>query len=61
MTHEEFIRAVLARGGDPHTAWAAHCLGKPEEQVQPHERQVAKQDNYRLLYATTSPLIRKPL
>ena len=50
MTHEEFIRAVLARKGDPHTAWAAHCLNKPESEVTREERAAAKTNNYYLLY-----------
>lgn len=50
MTHEEFIRAVLARKGDPHTAWAAYVAGKPESEVTREERQAAKTANYYLLY-----------
>ena len=50
LPQEEFIRQVLERGGDPHTAWAARCHGKEEKDVTPAERQAAKKANFWLLY-----------
>lgn len=51
MTHTELIRKTLEAGGDPHTAWAAHCFGKVEKDVTPSERQQAKAENFCLLYS----------
>lgn len=51
LDHPGFIRKCLEEGRDPHTAWAAHSLGKRAEDVTREERTQAKSENYCLLYS----------
>ena len=52
MTHADVLRSALEAGRDPHTAWAAVCLGKEESAVTKEERNKAKRENYMILYAS---------
>jgi DNA polymerase I-like protein with 3'-5' exonuclease and polymerase domains len=51
--HAKLLREALEAGKDPHKAWAAHRLGIPYEEVTPEQRNLAKADNYYLLYSTS--------
>jgi DNA polymerase I-like protein with 3'-5' exonuclease and polymerase domains len=51
--HERILATALRAGLDPHTAWAAHRLGKKVEDVTFDERQAYKMESFHLLYSTT--------
>jgi len=44
------LRAVFRDGRDPHRATAATISGKPEAEISPHERQLAKAVNFGFLF-----------
>lgn len=52
------MRAVFREGRDPHRATAATLTGKPEVEVSPHERQLAKAVNFGFLFGMGAPRFR---
>jgi DNA polymerase I-like protein with 3'-5' exonuclease and polymerase domains len=54
----EAMRAVFREGRDPHRATAATLTGKPEVEVTPHERKLAKAVNFGFLFGMGAPRFR---
>lgn len=54
----EALRAVFREGRDPHRATAATLTGKPEAEVSPRERQLAKAVNFGFLFGMGAPRFR---
>ncbi|MCA9707085.1 MAG: hypothetical protein KDK70_14620, partial [Myxococcales bacterium] len=54
----EAMRAVFREGRDPHRATAATLAGKPEAEVTPRERQLAKAVNFGFLFGMGAPRFR---
>jgi hypothetical protein len=52
------MRAVFHEGRDPHRATAATLTGKPEAEVSPHERKLAKAVNFGFLFGMGAPRFR---
>jgi hypothetical protein len=52
------LRAVFHEGRDPHRATAATLTGKPEVEVSPHERKLAKAVNFGFLFGMGAPRFR---
>jgi DNA polymerase I-like protein with 3'-5' exonuclease and polymerase domains len=54
----EALRTVFREGRDPHRATAATLTGKPEAEVTPRERQLAKAVNFGFLFGMGAPRFR---
>jgi len=52
------LRTVFREGRDPHRATAATLTGKPEVEVSPHERKLAKAVNFGFLFGMGAPRFR---